>query len=113
MPADIQPGFVVETGGIDNESVSLPSANGIAHPARVRIFRMVPSIGENLAHEVTVLEEHDRAARDLKDFNRVGVGIDIRHPRRKTTKIRVVRGQRSVFISDRMVGLEFLFPQWS
>ena len=107
MAADIQPGLVVETGGIDDESVSLPFANGVAHPGWVRIFRMLPSIGENLAHVVFVFEVHNRAARDLEEFNRVRVCIDVWNTRREATKIRVVGGQRSVFASDRMVTLEF------
>src|ERR1700674_2153027 len=115
MAADIQPGLVIEARGIDNESVSLPFSNGVAHPRGVGIFQMFPSIGENLAHVVFVFEVHDRAARDLEEFNRVRVGIDVWNTRRKAAKIRVVGGQRRVFASDRMVALEFLLrpgSQW-
>src|ERR1700674_273335 len=115
MAADIQPGLVVETSGIDDESVSLPFANGVAHPGWVGIFRMLPSIGKNLAHVVFVFEVHDRAARNLEEFKRVRVGIDVWNTRREATKIRIVGGQRSVFAADRMVALEFLLrpgSQW-
>jgi hypothetical protein len=54
----IEPGFVVQAYRVDNERISIPPANGVAHPGKIQILGMLSPIHVNVADEVVVLEEH-------------------------------------------------------
>src|SRR5262245_37138062 len=68
---EIQPWYVVEPDGVDDERVPFPSANRVAHPRWIRIVRKLSSVGPDRAPMPVVLEEHDDAVRDLDDLKRL------------------------------------------
>src|SRR5437660_4807072 len=64
----IDPGLVVETDGVDDERVSLVSPNGVPHPSKIWILRVLAPIGEDLAHIVIELEQLNHPPRGLDDL---------------------------------------------
>jgi len=45
---DVEPAFVVHSHRIDHERVSLPAADGVAHPGWVQILRVAAAVQKNL-----------------------------------------------------------------
>ena len=86
MTFPIEPGFVVETNRINHERIPFPLADRVPHPRGNQILGMLPSIHEDLAHKVIVLEEHEHAAGNLNDLERLSNShkVDSRHSGRKT-----------------------------
>jgi len=66
---EIEPGAVLEPERLDDERVALPAADGIAHEARVRVFRQRAPVEEDLpvAH---VLRKDDQERRRLDELHR-------------------------------------------
>src|SRR5262249_4239664 len=62
--SSIEPCFIVEAGGFDDERVTVPLSCRITQPARIRVASDFPAIHENLAEEVHLLvEDHDESRR--------------------------------------------------
>src|SRR5579883_2272263 len=70
MPDHVQGAFVVEADGFDHERVSHPLSHRIAKPARLRVFRELAAVGEDLAEYRVGLVEKQRGAGRLDDFVR-------------------------------------------
>ena len=54
---EVNPGFVVETNRINNEGISVPFANRVAHPSGVQIRRVTSTVGINLTIGVFALKK--------------------------------------------------------
>src|SRR6516165_10910513 len=61
----IQPRLAVETAGLDNQGVAVPSADGIAHPRRVQIALELAAIKEDLPPQI------ERFIKDRNEFRRL------------------------------------------
>src|ERR1700722_4982183 len=66
-------GFVVEAGDVDDERVSVPMPDGIAHVGRVQVVRMSAAVGRDHAEDVIGLVENDDEPRLLNDLQRIGL----------------------------------------
>src|SRR4029453_11664495 len=72
MPSQIERCSIIETRGDDDERVSLPMPNRVAHPGWVGIFRERAAVGENLSkNSLILIKDHDEI-RCLNDFHRKG-----------------------------------------
>src|SRR5688500_17367834 len=92
MSGPVEPRAFLEANRVDDERVAVPSSNGVAHEARVRILWQRPSIHEDLpiAH---ILREHDDERRCLYDL--LGERDEVAEARtlRKTVNDRIVELQ--------------------
>src|SRR5258706_14715281 len=96
MAVVIEPGFIVESDGVNDERISLPLSDRIAHPCGRQILGMLPAVREDLADEVMVLKQHDHLARALQDFHWLAsYQINAWHAGRKTVDDRVIRFRQS------------------
>ena len=66
----IEPGLAAQTHRVDDEGVSVPTANGVAHERIFQLFlrRVSSSIGPDLPYGVIPLVEDEHAAGRLYDF---------------------------------------------
>src|SRR5437879_12854044 len=85
----INPGSVIETDRVDDQGISFPFTDRVAHISGIQILGMSPPVGVDLAHDVVALEEHDHPARNLDDLLWVGNEHDAGYAGRKTTNGRV------------------------
>src|SRR5580704_1685276 len=103
----IEPGLVVETDGVDNEGVSLPFSDRIAHPAWVQVFRMRPGIRPDLADIVTKFVDDEHAPGYRENFHGKIEKINSRHAGRVALQSGVVGFAR---VTARVRGLRgFVF----
>src|SRR6516225_3542765 len=79
MAGQIQPYTFFEADVIDDQSVTLPLADGISEPCGVRISRELASICEYLPVEVIRLEQQDDKTRLFNNLPRGDVTVGIRH----------------------------------
>src|ERR1700674_4766622 len=86
-----EPGFVVQTGSIGHQGISLPVADGVAHPGRLRILEMAAPIGKDLADIMAVFEQDKHAPGSVNELDGIQEEIDSRHAGWKTLEIRIVR----------------------
>src|SRR5262245_53743025 len=70
VTSTIQPTMLVDSGRIDDESISLPLSNGVTHPGFAKTFRMIAPIGPNLANLVIPLEQYKYPFGRLHDLER-------------------------------------------
>ena len=85
----VEPEPVVESDGVDDERVSVPSANRVTVPRRVRIHGMRSSVHEDLPVAVNVRFEQEKdVRRRLHDPPRIR--RDSRHAARQTIGLWVV-----------------------
>src|SRR3984957_20950720 len=75
-------GFVVEASDIDDERVSVPMSDGIAHVGRVHVVRMRAAVGGDHAENMIGLVENNHEPRLLNDLQRVGLHRGRRDARR-------------------------------
>src|ERR1700688_1877806 len=75
----IEPGLVVETDRIDDESFSLPLSDRVSHPTGIRILGMSPSIGPDLADIVAKFMDDEHTAGNHKNFHGKIEKINPRH----------------------------------
>src|SRR5262245_11176092 len=66
----IQPTMFVDSGRIDDESISLPLSNRVTHPGFAKTFRMVPPIRPDLSNFVIPLEQYEYPFWRLHDLDR-------------------------------------------
>src|SRR5579864_1664538 len=109
MPDLVEPGLVVETNRIDDQSVSLPLSNRVAHPAGIQILGMPPPIGPDLADEVAELVDDKHAAGYHENFHGKIEKINSRHAGRVALQGSVVRLARVAARVGRLRGFEFCF----
>src|SRR5260370_866267 len=64
----IEPGSIVITNGLNDECVSLPPANRVPVPTRIRIFRKWPPIGPDGAPQIVILHMLQHPVRGLNEF---------------------------------------------
>src|SRR5260370_622946 len=83
MAVIVQPRFVVNAHSVDNQSVSVPFANGISVPRGIAVLRQRTSIREYLPVGMVGLKQHHQESRALNDFARSEVTIEIRHALRE------------------------------
>src|SRR5262245_16649639 len=69
-----EPGPFVETVRLDNERVSVPSANGVSQKPRVGFFRKRPAVGPDRAPRMPHLKKLKRPAGQLNEFEPIVVG---------------------------------------
>src|SRR6185503_19689220 len=68
MTGPIEPGPVVESGGVNHERVAVPMSDRVPQPGRVRIVWELPSIHVDLpVASGATLEEHRHDSRRLDD----------------------------------------------
>src|ERR1700688_3208875 len=68
----IEPGSVVKTGRVNDECASVPFANRVSEPSRVRILGKFSPVRPDFAPCVIPLEELQHPARNLNDLDRCG-----------------------------------------
>lgn len=110
LAAVTKPRLIVEPCSVDDQRVSLPMANGVAHPGGFRILDVAAAIREDLTNDMAVLEKHEHAPRSVNNLERVEEQIDPRHAGREALKIGIVRVYRRSVRSRGPIGFEFLLP---
>ena len=88
MPGVVQPCSVVETNRVHHQSLSLPAADGVAQPIRIRIFWVTAPVHPYLAPDMRAafIHEEDSAGR-LHDLERSREKHDARNAGRQATQI--------------------------
>src|SRR5258708_18330208 len=82
----IQPCLFIESNRVNQQGISLPPSDRIAHPCGIQILGMfVGARCINLPDEVVEFEQLNYAAGDLKNFHGERVHIDSRHARWETS----------------------------
>src|SRR2546425_1580758 len=92
MAVIVEPCFFVNAHCIDNQSVSVPFANGISVPGGIALLRQRTSVSEYLPVRVVGLEQHHKESWNLNDFTRSEVTVEVRHTVRETLPTRPVFG---------------------
>jgi hypothetical protein len=73
MAVVIEPGAIVEAVALDDERVTIPAPDGIAHPAWIRCGFECASVQEDLPVRQIRIEDHDQRGR-LDDLHHLGAG---------------------------------------
>ena len=68
MAAAIEPGLVVEAGGVNDQGVAFPETDRVSQPGRLRIFGKLAAIHEYLPKERHRLVQNHDEARRLDDL---------------------------------------------
>src|SRR4029077_13461563 len=84
MACAVDPAFVVDPDGVDNESVALPLTDRVSKPRVAQVGVMRPSVSPDLTDEVIKLVDQHHPARALNDLHGKGLKINPRRSRRKT-----------------------------
>src|SRR6266699_994210 len=90
MAKRIEPALVIQSDRVNDKSISIPLADGIAHPRWFQLFGMAPAIGPDLAPDALVLKEHERAVRGLHDLKRLGPDQNSRDTGRIAVQNRII-----------------------
>src|SRR5438093_1726143 len=64
----IEPRPFVKTGGVHYERISLPSADRVAHPPRLQIFRQLSAVGPDLTVYMMAVEHLQHPVLSLNDL---------------------------------------------
>src|SRR5262249_21131501 len=92
----VEPGSVIETGAIDDQSVAFPPADRVAKPCGVRILRQSSAIGVNRTREIVGLTAiNDRHTPGCLDQTRIDGSEEVERGQdgRKAMRRRVVPAQ--------------------
>src|SRR5713226_3850913 len=84
MTGPVDPGFVIETDGVNDERVSHILANRVAHPRARRTLGMSAPIQVDSAHQVILIEQEEHLVRELAELEKTSlihhkVGRTLRH----------------------------------
>src|SRR6267154_3960851 len=105
MPISIEPALVIQSDRVDDKSISLPLANGIAHPGGFRVLGMTPPVGPDLAPDALVFEEHENAVGSLHNLKWLGPVKNSRDTGRIAAQDRVSRIHTSFRAVSRLRGV--------
>src|SRR5205807_8978582 len=108
LAAVTKPGLIVKTRGVGDERVSLPVANGVAHPGGPRVLHVPAPVRKNLPNDVAVLEKHEHAPRRVDNLQWVEEEIDPRQAGWEALEIGIVRVDRRGIRSYGPIGVESL-----
>src|SRR5439155_13826011 len=72
----IEPGSLVEAKRVHNQGVSVPPADGVPHPCRLRIFRKLAAICPDLAICVPPFKVLQNSIRCLDKLHRVNRDLE-------------------------------------
>src|SRR5437773_1233356 len=87
MAAGVQPTEIVESHGVDYQSVPVPFSDRIAQPYRRRIVREFAAVGEDLAEDGLHFVQEKGFAGCLNDLEWLRQQIGVRHPIRQTSQV--------------------------
>src|ERR1700675_2496642 len=90
MAKRIEPALIIQSDRVNDKSISIPFADGIAHPGGFQLFGMTPAIGPDLAPDALVLEEHEHAVGGLYDLKWLGPDENSRNTGRSAVQNRIV-----------------------
>src|SRR5262245_56596209 len=88
MSTGIQPTEIVESRGVDYESVPFPSADRLPYACRGRIARKFASVGEDLAEDGFYFVQDQNFAGSLNDLEWLRQQVGVGHSIRQTSQIR-------------------------
>src|SRR2546426_9545826 len=92
MTGIIEPSIFLDTDGIDDQSISVPSTGRVSEPGGLALIRQWPAVDKYLPVRMVRLKEHHNESRRLNHFSRSVVTVEICHTVRKTTPARSVLG---------------------
>src|SRR5262249_9690721 len=73
VPHAVEPGLVIETSGLDDEDISLPSPDRVAvESGKVELHRKLTAVGEDLAMQRAGFVENDCRPWRLDKLDRLG-----------------------------------------
>ena len=87
----VEPGLVVKTRRLYDQSIAIPPRRRVAQPGRRCVISQFPAVHKNLPKEIQLLiEDHDEARR-LNDFERKkAVGVDSGNAVREAARQRII-----------------------
>src|SRR3981081_4084409 len=78
MAYAVKPRLVIKTGCLDDQIVSIPSANRIPQPGGVEILGKCSSIHPDFANRVKLFEVHQNSAGNLNHLKRMNTPVESR-----------------------------------
>src|SRR5215471_9481595 len=92
MAAEIEPELIVEANSIDDQSVPLPFADGVAVPGGIGIVGVFGLVQEDLSEAVNVALEQEKDVRVCLLDDAPGIGSDARDAGRQAIGLGIVLG---------------------
>src|SRR5437867_5128142 len=95
MAIVIDPGRLVDTHRIHDQSIFVPFTDRVSVPGRLAVLGERPAVGKYLAIGMVRLEQYGDESGNLNDLTGSEVTVEVRHTVRKTTPARPVLGMVS------------------
>src|SRR2546426_5118500 len=95
MAVVIEPGRLVDTDRIHDQSIFVPFTDRVSVPGRLAVLGERPAVGKYLAIGMVGLEQYGDEPGNLNDFTGSEMPVEVRHAVRKTTTARPVLGMVS------------------